>query len=267
MVVKIVEKYIMKKIELEELRCIQLDILKCIDEFCRKNDIRYSLGGGTLLGAVRHKGYIPWDDDIDIIMPRVDYDKFVRTFDKYKPHLICGAYENDASFIYPFSKVYDNRTVQKEHDFKVGIGVNVDLFPIDGSPNREKARRWHYQKVFIWRLLLSARNKNAFGIKRFWIKPFVDIIPLAVFQKNLQRLYRKYDLSQSKYAGSLISGFNDCSPAEIFNSYIELPFEGFKFMAIRNYDIYLHVLYGNYMQFPPVEQRVPSHKSMVYWNE
>lgn len=103
----------MRPIDLEEQKQIQLNILIKVDQFCRENNLRYSLGGGTLLGAVRHKGFIPWDDDIDIMMPRPDYDKFVRSFNGYDEDLTCEAYELNKKHRYICGKVYNNKTCSR----------------------------------------------------------------------------------------------------------------------------------------------------------
>lgn len=131
-----------KEITMEELRAIQLDILDKIHAFCTEHGIRYSLGGGTLLGAVRHKGYIPWDDDIDIMLPRPDYERFLKEFDGKYAELNLQHYGNDNTCCIPFAKVYDNRTVLIEKLQKSGI--YIDVFPIDGLPEESKIKDYLY---------------------------------------------------------------------------------------------------------------------------
>lgn len=124
-----------KEIMLEELREIQLQMMDKIHEFCESHNIRYSLGGGTLLGAVRHKGYIPWDDDIDIMLPRPDYDRFIREFEGAYKDLNIQHLGNDDTCCIPFAKVYDNRTVLIEKHQR--SGVYIDVFPVDGLPEEQ----------------------------------------------------------------------------------------------------------------------------------
>ena len=123
----------MKEIEIEELKRIQIGILKHLDAFCKENNLTYFMCGGTLLGAVRHKGFIPWDDDIDIMMKREDYDKLIALYPKNdNSNFKLFSYELDKSFPYPFAKMDDCRTIfEEEINDSYKIGVNIDIFPID----------------------------------------------------------------------------------------------------------------------------------------
>ena len=146
----------MKQINIEEIRKLQISILLYVHEFCKKNNIRYSLSGGTLLGAVRHKGYIPWDDDIDIMMPRPDYERFVNEFNENRKDVeykvICSY--NDSQFFQPFAKVVNTKTFLKETYKRpvAQMGVYIDVFPIDGLPNDEQKREKYWNFI--------ARQKN-----------------------------------------------------------------------------------------------------------
>ncbi|MFR5682857.1 MAG: phosphorylcholine transferase LicD [Clostridia bacterium] len=127
---------------LEEIKSIQLDILSQVANYCDRNGLRYFLAYGTLLGAVRHKGYIPWDDDIDIMMPRPDYMQFINSFNNEKCALRVGSHYLDKNYPYVIAKVYDTSTLCKENiDVEYSIGINIDVFPIDGLPETERSFR------------------------------------------------------------------------------------------------------------------------------
>ena len=140
-----------KNINLEELKKIQFDILKKVAAFCEKNKIKYYLGYGTLLGAVRHKGYIPWDDDIDIIMPRPDYLRFIEIFNKStpSPELKVLSHYIDKNHPYPFIKLINTKTKQVSHSsIKYDMGVCIDIFPLDGLPKSIHKSNFLYAKVY-----------------------------------------------------------------------------------------------------------------------
>ena len=123
----------MKRVTPEELKTIQLDLLQKTADFCEQNGLRYFLCGGTLLGAIRHKGYIPWDDDIDIAMPRPDYDRFCMTFNQPNSVYRVKSLFTHPNYICAFAKVYDNRTLLKELHYKgIHFGVYIDILPVDG---------------------------------------------------------------------------------------------------------------------------------------
>ena len=152
----------MKKIETEELKRIQVDILKDIHEFCSINNIHYSLAYGTLLGAIRHQGYIPWDDDIDIMMLRSDYEKFIHTFPGSFKHLSICAPELDLNYYAPYANVWDNRTILDEginnadHRGKT-IGIKIDVFPIDKTSS---SRLFEFYSRILYKLLFSHRYRR-----------------------------------------------------------------------------------------------------------
>lgn len=244
-------------ISLEELKRIELDILKCVDKYCRDNDLRYSLGGGTMLGAIRHKGFIPWDDDIDIMMPRPDYDKFVKGFSGYHPDLICGIYETDSSWPYAFCKVYNNKTYWKEHGYRKGLGVFIDVFPIDGYPSGKYKRKFYILKLEVLKRLLYIKSQNCENWKRVLSKPFIFFVPFSFLQKQIKSMLQRYPYEKSKFAGASVGAYaeEECYPRYVFDEYMDVDFEGIPFMCISKYDIYLKQHYGDYMKLPSMEDR------------
>ncbi|MBR4239431.1 MAG: LicD family protein [Prevotella sp.] len=260
-----------EELTLNEIREIQLDILTSIHNLCEKFGIRYSLGGGTLLGAVRHHGYIPWDDDIDIMMPRPDYEHFLKTYSAIGEYEVQDIY-NDDTYFYPFAKIYDKRTLLQE--LVMRSGVYVDVFPIDGLPSKEMSEMYHERltKIVYKELYYSAKtykiregNKALLFLKYLLKRCKSPSRKKAV--RHLERLVHSYDFNTAEYAGAICGryGVKEHMPSGVFLHYTELPFEGRSYSVIKDYDGYLRAHYGDYMVLPPVEQRISNHINKVYW--
>lgn len=265
----------MKTIEAEDLKRIQIDILKDVHCFCLSNDIHYSLAYGTLLGAIRHKGYIPWDDDIDIMMLRQDYEKFIRTFPGSFEHLSICSPEIDLNYYAPYANVWDNRTVLEEgvnidNHRGQSIGIKIDVFPIDRTSS---SRLFAFYSRILYRLWYShryrknIRSEHRFNCKYMCLNMVADIIGY----KNIQRLIihnaTRYVNSKSQYL-DMLAFYNVGSRAFKsidFNSYIEVPFENHFFFSIAGFDDYLKCAYGDYMLLPPEEKRVNHHHFKACW--
>ena len=137
----------MKELTIEELKQYQLGILKVVAEYCEGNEIKYWLDCGTLLGAVRHKGYIPWDDDIDIGMLREDYDKFIYSFNSSNERYKVYSIENNPDFYFPHAKVLDTDTVLYEPDENgLKLNINIDIFIYDNAPDDERLTKRMFKK-------------------------------------------------------------------------------------------------------------------------
>lgn len=243
------------------LREVQLEILKIlkdIDAHCKKHNIRYSLAFGSLLGAIRHNGFIPWDDDLDIYMPRDDYNRFLKTWN-YESYCIVNL-ETDPKYTNTFSKVKRKLDANSETPFF------VDVFPLDKCP-KNKIKRMLLQIAGVVMVLMSRRNvplSTGSGIEKV-VKFFLKMIPAFLCLK-IWRLMEKF-FSRYSYVTTDFDYFS-CSilhnvywfkPFDFFDGLIEHRFEDALFPIVKDFDWYLHKEYGDYMQLPPEEKRVAPH--------
>ena len=265
----------MKEIDLEELRKIQLEILDDINEFCKKNKINYWIDCGTLLGAVRHSGYIPWDDDIDIGMLREDYDKFLKTYNKDNKRYKLMASELDKDYYFQFGKVVDTKTVLYEPDEKTGIkgAVYVDVFVYDNAPDDEDKlkkqfdKRDLYNKFRIAQLFPNNYDKSSFKKKilRLFLNIYLKFLPKNYYTKKCIENSKKYMNKNTKRVGNFTSAKRMTGDKKIFNSFVELPFEKKNDPAPIGYKDWLKAFYGDYMKLPPKEKQVSEHVFQAYY--
>lgn len=247
---------------LDEMREVQLYILDCIHDYCTKNNLRYSLGGGSLLGAIRHRGYIPWDDDIDVMLPRADYDKLIEGFEGNYEHCRLHHYGNDKTYPFFFAKIYDDRT-ELTTDL-VTNGVNVDVFPIDGMPEEMKSG-WYF-----WRLIHEQWAFHLYGRKwtsLSWKEKCLRIIypSKRLLWKIHDRYIRSYSFETSPSTGCAVGRYakKELMGPDSFKRYVNVEFENRICRAIADYDEYLKKHYGDYMKLPPENKR-KSHGSKAY---
>ncbi len=269
------------EINLEQLKKIQLQILIAVHEICEKENLRYSLGGGTLLGAVRHKGFIPWDDDIDIMMPRPDYNAFISYCLSHDVPFKVWSWETDKSYVDMSAKIYDPNTVLEDENIVGGnkIGVNIDIFPIDGLGNTyKKAVKAFKSTAFKRNLLIAAQWKKFFRSKThaWYYEPFrFAFFVLSRFVNksklfaSIQKKYTKINFDKVNFAGAVGGSYREKEvlPQDVFTEYTELPFEEYSFKAISQYDKYLSSIYGDYMKLPPEEKRVSHHTFKAFYKE
>ena len=272
----------MKEIFLDELKKIELEILTQIHELCAEQNLRYSLCGGTLLGAIRHKGFIPWDDDIDIFMPRPDYNKLIEYCKTHETPFTLLCNETDERYGYLFGKAMSKTATIVEENNDTGdidMGVYVDIFPIDGLADTYEKSKKLFNKTSFKRELLVARNWSRFFKSKthpWYYEPFrLAFFLLSRFAskkklvRSIQKKYKDFDFDESKYSATVCGSYRlkEILPTEVYSEFIDLEFEGKTFRAIKNYETYLSNIYGDYMQLPPEEKRVSHHMFKAYYKE
>lgn len=245
----------------KKIQKIVFEIMCAIDDFCKDNEIRYFLSGGTCLGAVRHHGFIPWDDDADLMMPRKDYEKFITLFSKHHPEKYAiGALGCDSTWKTKHAKVWDKNTVLKNKLINTGdIGVFIDILPIDGLPENALFRKLHYKySKMICGLGNSCiktqimKDEEHVAIKKM-VRLFTQHMDSRFFFKWMNRNASKYDFDKSKYVGAIMAahyGERETIPQKYMCEATSLQFEGREFPVPVGYDKYLSNLYGEYMKIP-----------------
>ena len=265
----------MKTINSDELKKIQLGILEFTADFCNANNISYWINAGTMLGAIRHKGFIPWDDDIDIGMLRSDYDKFVRLFNtnssnRYRFH----CFENDTKYMLHIGKVYDESTILYEPDKKNGrkMSVNIDVFVYDNIPNSPEAMKLYKIRDFykrIWRLQKAKDHKGSKIRQKLvgCIGTVLRIIPTRWVVDRIVNNGYKYRNIHTGFVGDYVGAHDVIIPLELLNNFINVEFEGKEYRVPAEYDKWLRLFYGNYMELPPVDKQVSYHRFEAYYRE
>lgn len=262
----------MRKIELDELKKLQINILDVVHCFCQKHNINYWLDAGTLLGAIRHNGYIPWDDDIDIGMLRPDYERFGKIFNTENNRYKFLCVENSAEFCYAYGKVLDTETVLYEPD-KNGkkLAVNIDIFVYDNAPDDDVVVDKMYKKSKFYRGCNVARSQNSDnipGIKRKLAFSFLNIalrpFPKNYFARKMSNNSQKYKNSDTKRVGNFTSYSVFTCEKSVFDSFSDHIFEGKMYKIPIGYDKWLKAFYGDYMELPPIEKRISTHSFEAY---
>lgn len=247
----------------KQLQQIELNMLKIFIEICEKEKLHYYLLGGTLLGAVRHKGFIPWDDDIDVGMPRRDYEIFLSVAKKYLPtYYFLQTPYTDKEYPLPFAKIKDSRTIYKERPYRnlnMHHGVWIDIFPLDFCP-----------KKYLWfnicyRLLRRRITCNVEGTNRLKRKISKFLSCLICPSRDYAVRSRDFLLKSIKDAPLTINwggawGKKEIVPTEWYGEGGNLTFEGLQVKGPKHYDKWLTQVYGDYMKLPPVEKRIVAHE-------
>ena len=244
----------MRKVELEELKQTQLEILDVVAKFCEENQIKYWLDSGTLLGAIRHKGYIPWDDDIDVGMLRPDYDKFIKLFNEKNTRYKFHCLENDLTFMLAFGKVFDTGSLLYDSAGQIlKLAINIDIFPYDNAPDDDKiveemfnVKDSFYRKDKknydrrVWPIFFFKPRGNI--LRRFLVyslRIMYKLIPIYFFtgfRREMINNLRRFDNQNTKRVGSFAGVYKMVCDKRVFNDFIDVEFEGRKYKAPVGYD-------------------------------
>lgn len=259
---------------LEELHVYNLAALKVFTMFCEEHNLTYFAIGGTLLGAVRHKGFIPWDDDVDVAMPRADYDKLVSLAGEFPKPFILEEYRYNKEFQSYFAKIRSEEielleTVTEEADRR--RGYLIDVMPLDGTPDNRFLRKLYLGKMMFYRFLCGAANVHT-GIltsRPKWEQCVLKIcralrlykvLTVQKIYKCMDKAFHKQKVYEATHIGTLVGAYKtrEIVPAEYFGldkEPVYLDFEDMKIRAPKQYDLYLTHMYGEYKNLPPENQR------------
>jgi lipopolysaccharide cholinephosphotransferase len=260
----------MREVTPDECKQLQLNILINVAKFCEEHDIKYSLAYGTLIGAIRHKGFIPWDDDIDIIMMRNEYERFVATYnDNYYKLIPVKEIANHLHVV-----VSDMSTQLEFHKCKTDSyfykgGVWVDIFPIDNVPNSNIGYKIQRKVLYVLKQIHQLSQfpwSTSFKGKALHrlLKPYSNLL-----DKPIQPVMQFYNSRNKNMVGDLALCYLNYPsfPKSYMDTFVGVEFEGHIFKAIKDYDAFLRGIYGNYMNLPPVNERTPRHPYTAYWRE
>ena len=255
------------------LHQVDLDIVKEVVAICDKHGLNYYMLGGTMLGAIRHKGFIPWDDDIDLGIPRNDYEEFLRIAPgELSSHLRIVNYRTDPEYHYYITRILDTDTKVEEE--RIGnanryTNASIDIFPIDGTPNNNLLRKIYFFRVLYHRALMSLCYKDSIDRKRprgkaervlLWVMERLPIEKMTTPRKQkdkIDKLLRKQKLEGAKYIGNIMGAYRtkEIVPSEFYGKGKMYPFEDIELRGMELADEYLKWTYGDYMKLPPEDKR------------
>ena len=275
----------MRKMEMAEIKKISLEIMKQIADICEAQHLRYFLFYGTLIGAIRHHGFIPWDDDLDIMMPREDHDKllrFLKAHQKEYPNLRIFNPTECQQYPYMITRISDDRyRIVMDNEEEYGMGIFIDIYPFDGLGNTEKEAirfgncgdRWSSLCFQATRKKIDFRKTTYHGTSTFrkiikvpvWF--VAHLIGKNAIQKKLASMAYQKPYDKSEFVGCVVwltGGIKDMFKRKWFDESILVSFEKYQFRVPKQYDIVLRHTYGDYMKLPPENERIGQHLYYAY---
>ena len=267
----------MREMTVKDIQMVSLDIMKDIHDFCVENSIKYSLQGGTLLGAIRHHGFIPWDDDIDIVMPRLDYERFCKTYKSKKGYQLVSRHNNESYVIFARICEMEKTLVKCEVPWtNISTGVFVDIFPLDGAEDDyEMAAARMTQIKELFQKSLRVRGRFLKWADVHGVKEKMKLIAKRIVYQH-SKVFEEYEKrcleipygSTNHYCNIayLEYGMKEYHRTAVLEECVLHQFEDSQFYIMKGYDEALHEKFGDYMKLPPVEQRVTKHSVYKhYW--
>ena len=262
-----------------KIKEISLELLENFDKFCRSNGLKYTLTQGTLLGAVRHKGIIPWDDDIDVAMYREDYDKLIHLSKSMPDNCVFISHETDKKYSRLYGRICNKNylSVDKYYSGTTTNYYGIDIFPIEEVPENSDEYYKFAKKLRILRQMYifsnSALFKGTSFLRAYIIKPLPIILCKIIGRNTIYNMFYN-TVNKYKSTGSntlaILTGeyvFKENFPKAEYLELIDMPFEKNNRMCIREYDKYLSKIYGDYMKLPPEDKRVNRHNFTLYTKE
>ncbi|MDR4520814.1 MAG: LicD family protein [Nitrosomonas sp.] len=261
------------KTNIERLHEADLAIVKEVIQICERHELIYYMLGGTMLGAIRHKGFIPWDDDIDLGMPREDYEKFLEVAPKELGETLKVVnYKTDPDYHYYITRIQDleSKVMETRHEnYGEYTHISIDIFPLDGTPNNKLLRNLYCFRLMAHRAMMSLHYKH--GIDPDRKRSTTERLMLAILKllptekmfnaynqkEKCDQILRKYDMKNSLFTGNMMGAYRtrELVPTDWFGKDAFYPFEDIKLRGFAEYDKYLNHLYGDYMQIPPESSR------------
>lgn len=263
----------------KEIQDCSLEVMKFVDAFCRENNIHYCLAGGSLIGAIRHKGFIPWDDDLDIQLSRIEYNKLIHSFKDSSGRYKCFAPELGNSFL-PFARICDmQKTIAVPYCpwSMETTGIFIDICAEDGVPDsldllNNRVNRLRKQIETLYQVRGASLK---FSPELGFIRSMKLLAKKAIYgRRDLEHLlhsiisgFTEENYIKSSFVGVMqnpMYGVREHHRKEIFESYIDVPFEDTFFMVVSDYDELLRNIFGDYMKLPPEEKRIPGHSEHYF---
>ena len=248
--------------DLRQFQLRSVVLLDAIDKVCKEHGIKYYVIAGTLLGALRHKGFIPWDDDLDVALMRSDYDKLVEHAHEWFPEpFSIVAYNNDLSYPKYFAKLEDKSTTLVER-FYLGYvgGIYMDIFPLDSVPDNKLLRAWHYYRFNLKRRMLYLIYRDPYkhgkGLSSLWLRLLQKLVSKEGLHRRTHKVLTEFEGKKNcNYVMTHDDGFKAYHKS-VFGTPQPCEFEGHTFCAPEHPEGFLSVLYGDdFMTPPPVEKR------------
>lgn len=263
----------MSKTNINKLHKIDIEILKEVVNICDKNNLKYYMIGGTMLGAIRHKGFIPWDDDIDLGLPRDDYEKFLSIAPTLlSKRLSVVNFKTDPDYPYYITRIQDTDTkvieIRYKHENKF-THASIDLFPLDGTPNNLLLRKLYYLRILMHRAMMSLHYKKGIDSERkrsvlegLFLKMMTKLPTDKMFnafnqKSSIDKILKKYKMCESGYTGNIMGAYRtrEIVPTKFYGKDSFYQFENMNLRGFEMYDEYLKHIYGDYMKIPSEENR------------